>query len=84
MVWNQNTDEFSYRVKRSMIPDLPDEQKGTTSKWTKRRILSQIAKIFDPIGFASALLVKAKIGMQRLWQLGLDWDEELPSREKAE
>eukprot|EP00057_Strongylocentrotus_purpuratus_P016422 XP_011670896.1 PREDICTED: uncharacterized protein LOC105441474 [Strongylocentrotus purpuratus] len=84
MVWNQNIDEFSYRVKRSMIPDLPDEQKDTTSKWTKRRILSQIAKIFDPIGFASALLVKAKIGMQRLWQLGLDWDEELPSREKAE
>ena len=52
MVWNQNTDEFSYRVKRSMVLDLPDEQKGTTSKWTKRRILSQFAKIFDPIGFS--------------------------------
>lgn len=33
---------------------------------TKEMVLSQIAKIFNPIGFASALLVRAKIGMQRL------------------
>ena len=55
----------------------------TTSKLTKRRILSQIARIFDPIGFVSAFLVRAKIGRQRLWQLGVEWDEELPPTEQA-
>ena len=47
-------------------------------KMTKRMILSQVARIYDPIGFAAAFIVRAKIGMQRLWQLGLDWDDEVP------
>lgn len=47
-------------------------------KMTKRMILSQVAQISDPIGFAAAFLVKAKIGVQQLWQLGVDWDEDLP------
>ena len=41
-------------------------------------ILSQIARIYDPVGFPAAFLIKAKIGLQQLWQKGLDWDEELP------
>ena len=51
---------------------------------TKRAILSQIARIFDPVGFAAAFLVRAKIGMQRLWQQGLDWDQELSSPKREE
>ena len=47
-------------------------------KITKRMILSQVARIYDPIGFAAAFIVRTKIGMQRLWQLGLDWDDEVP------
>jgi len=27
---------------------------------------------------AAAFIVKAKIGVQQLWQLGVDWDEDLP------
>lgn len=49
---------------------------------TKRQILSHIAKIFDPIGFAAAFLVRAKIGLQSLWRLAKDWDEELPLSER--
>ena len=51
---------------------------------TKRAVLSQIARIFDPVGFAAAFLVRAKIGMQRLWQQGLEWDQELPSAAREE
>ena len=47
-------------------------------KLTKRMILSQIARIYDPVGFTAAFLVKAKIGLQQLWQKRLDWDQELP------
>ena len=46
---------------------------------TERSVLSQIARIFDPVGFAAAFLVRTKIGMQRLAQQGLEWDQELPS-----
>ncbi|XP_068723496.1 uncharacterized protein [Montipora capricornis] len=51
---------------------------------TKRTVLSQIARIFDPVGFAAAFLVRAKVGMQRLWQQGLEWDQELPSASREE
>ena len=47
-------------------------------KLTKRMILSQIARIYDPVGFTAAFLIKAKIGLQQLWQKGPDWDQELP------
>ncbi|XP_071509125.1 uncharacterized protein [Diadema antillarum] len=81
-VWKHETDEFSYQVKSTLLQS--EAEKDDSCKLTKRQILSQVARIFDPIGFASAFLVRAKIGMQRLWQLGLDWDEELPPRENAE
>ena len=41
-------------------------------------ILSQVACIYDPTGFAASFMVRTKVGMQRLWQLGLDWDDEVP------
>ena len=49
-------------------------------KLTKRGILSQITRLFDPIGFT----VRAKIGIQRLWQTGLEWDQELPTTVREE
>ena len=68
---NKETDTLSYKVK-------PAE---TEPSLTKRKILARIARIFDPLGFAAAFLVNAKIGMQRLWELGLGWDAELPPEE---
>ncbi|XP_071480638.1 uncharacterized protein [Diadema antillarum] len=81
-VWKHETDEFSYQVKSTLLQS--EAERDDSCKWTKRQILSQVARIFDPIGFASAFLVRAKTGMQCLWQFGLDWDEELPPRENAE
>ena len=45
---------------------------------TKRNILSQVAKIYDPIGFAAPYLARAKIGLQELRKKGLEWDDEKP------
>lgn len=50
---------------------------------TKRGILSQIASLFDPLGFISPIITKAKIIMQDIWQLSndtkhYDWEDELP------
>ena len=46
-------------------------------------LLRNIAKIYDPIGLAAALTIRAKIGMQELWRMGFDWDDELPLEVKT-
>uniref|UniRef100_A0A8D8WGD5 Integrase catalytic domain-containing protein n=1 Tax=Cacopsylla melanoneura TaxID=428564 RepID=A0A8D8WGD5_9HEMI len=45
---------------------------------TKRQVLSQIARIFDLPGFLGPVVVWMKILMQKLWLLGLGWDDPLP------
>ena len=50
---------------------------------TKRVVLCMMARVYDPLGLLSPFTVLAKIVFQELWELKLDWDEELP-KEKAE
>jgi len=45
---------------------------------TKRTILSIITQIFDPLGLIGPVTIKAKILLQTLWQLKIDWDTPLP------
>lgn len=45
---------------------------------TKRRVLSEIAKIYDPIGLMGPVILHAKILMQELWRIGVHWDESVP------
>ena len=51
---------------------------------TKRMVLSELAKVFDPIGFTGALLIRGKILMQKLWQTDTGWDESLSTDDKTE
>ena len=76
-VWNFKTDKFHLRVAADLL-ELENSLSQVPMKMTKRKILSQVARIYDPIGFAAAFTVRAKIGLQKLWQRGLDWDEEVP------
>ena len=73
VVWNNHTDMFTLKVK----PELLLSQEP--AMLSKRTIPSQVARIYDPIGFASAFLIRAKIGLQELWEKGVGWDEKLPS-----
>ncbi|GBM68006.1 hypothetical protein AVEN_102743-1 [Araneus ventricosus] len=43
-------------------------------KITKRLILQTVAKIYDPIGFVSAYVVRAKFMIRELWESGCDWN----------
>ncbi|GFR29268.1 integrase catalytic domain-containing protein [Trichonephila clavata] len=50
------------------------------SSFTKREVLSVIARLYDPLGFLGPVLTKAKVLLQRLWQQKLDWDDVLPDQ----
>ena len=79
VIWNNSEGTFSFVVK--LVPGMNLEKsipQQIPLKLTKRMILSQIARIYDPAGFTAAFLIKAKIGLQHLWQKGPDWDQELP------
>ncbi|XP_071582174.1 uncharacterized protein [Temnothorax nylanderi] len=45
---------------------------------TKRSVLSFIAKLYDPLGWASPIVIAAKMLMQELWLRKIDWDAPIP------
>ncbi|GFX31469.1 integrase catalytic domain-containing protein [Trichonephila clavipes] len=65
--WNPKHDFFSFRVKI----DLHELN-------TKRGVLSTIARIYDPLGLLGPVVAKAKIFLQKLWMLKIDWTDLLP------
>ena len=42
-------------------------------------MLKKVAALFDPLGFLSPFTTTAKILMQEMWVVGVDWDDPLPS-----
>ena len=78
--WKPKADKLSFKVKvdLSNIKNEEGQLKLVRPLLTKRTILSRIARIYDPIGFAAAFLIRAKIGIQELWLMGQNWDQELP------
>ncbi|KAF0721556.1 Integrase catalytic domain-containing protein, partial [Aphis craccivora] len=47
--------------------------------FTKRGVLSVVARIFDPLGVFAPTVLLAKFIMQRTWLSGVGWDDPLPS-----
>ncbi|XP_046393727.1 uncharacterized protein LOC124161449 [Ischnura elegans] len=69
LVWKPVQDIFCFIV-RPIIRQFP---------FTRRSVLSDIAHLFDPLGFIGPVIIKAKIFLQRLWELKGDWDDPLPA-----
>ena len=72
IAWENKADVLRFKVQKE--PTHNEDRKGKSSM-SKRKILSRIARLYDPIGYTAAVLIRAKIGMQKLWQLGYDWDQ---------
>lgn len=64
--WEPASDSFVFNVQPSYQP------------CTKRVILAEVARIFDPLGFLSPLTIYAKCLIQKLWIHGVSWDETPP------
>ncbi|XP_015126963.1 uncharacterized protein LOC107048337 [Diachasma alloeum] len=66
--WDPQRDTIVYTV----IPI------SKTVKLTKRSILSDLAKIFDPLGLLGPIVIRGKIIMQKLRKEQIDWDDPVP------
>jgi hypothetical protein len=66
--WNTASDEFLFKVKM-------EEPVGVL---TKRGLLSEISKIFDPMGWLAPAIVLTKILMQDVWKEKTTWDDPPP------
>lgn len=73
LVWSPQRDEFAVKVN-------PVEN----DKVTKRLILSNIARLFDPLGWLSPFVVRAKLIMQELWLAKVEWDDTNLPKETVE
>lgn len=50
-----------------------------TDKCTKRSILSDVSRFFDPLRWATPVLIFGRIFLQDLWRERLEWDEPILS-----
>lgn len=66
LAWNSSQDVFMY------------QSNPVEKQCTKRNMLSELARIFDPIGFLTPITFMAKFLIQRLWLLGIPWDSVVP------
>lgn len=69
MEYNSNQDHFRFSSTELSIEESPI---------TKCEVLSDSAKIFDPLGLMSCVTIVTKIIFQHLWERGMAWDESLP------
>ena len=66
--WEACTDVIRYTV----------NLQSAESTVPKRVVLSKIAQLFDCLGILDPVIVSAKLIMQQIWKLNLNWDEPLP------
>lgn len=64
--WDPTADTFSFHTQPS------------SNSPTKRSVLSDLARMFDPIGLLSPMTFWIKHFMQCLWISGSSWDDHLP------
>lgn len=65
--WDTTNDYFSFSINFTFSNHI-----------TKRSLLSDAAKLFDPLGWLSPTTIVAKIIFQQLWKIKLDWNDSLP------
>ena len=69
--WNIGKDFFYYV--RDKLTDFPD--------MTKRKLLSQVATLYDPLGLIQPIILIGKLIFQKVTRLMIGWDDLLPPSE---
>ena len=68
MIWEFNSDVL---IVKEPLFDMDDI--------TKRTLLSNIARIYDPIGFLSPVVIQGRLLVQEAMECDFNWDNKLPS-----
>ena len=66
--WLTNIDQFQLTISQFPIQEV----------LTKRILVSDIARVFDALGWFSPAIIKVKILLQRFWEQKIDWDDPSP------
>lgn len=91
MKWDPEGDLFSFEIKLNFAP----KRKNTSTQFTitinidilipipltKRMIVSQVNRMYDPVGLIGPFLLRAKLLMRELWKgiaKALGWDDVIP------
>lgn len=69
--WHPSSDCFSFVV-----------HEISTKIITKRTITSTVARIYDPSGYLSPIIITARAFIQELWKSNVDWDDQLNEKIK--
>ena len=66
-----NTEQDSLRL---AVGDFPSDR-----TLTKRTLASNIARVYDILGWYSPSVIKVKVLLQQLWTSKIDWDDVIPA-----
>lgn len=69
MVWSPSADTLGY----------PHNGYVESMTHTKRSFLSEVAKLFDPLGLLIPVTIRARLLMQEVWRRKIEWDDLLPA-----
>ncbi|CAK1583274.1 unnamed protein product [Parnassius mnemosyne] len=73
VVWKIHSDELTFNLNLARIPSTLLEGKQPT----KREALRIVMSLFDPLGFASPITIRAKQLLQEVWRRGTAWDDKI-------
>ncbi|XP_052752379.1 uncharacterized protein LOC128200994 [Galleria mellonella] len=74
MSWNPATDNLGFRT--GISETYPNSL-------TKRKVLSHIMRVYDPLGLLGPIVIKGRILFQKTWRSNVDWDTELSQTETS-
>ncbi|KAJ8723754.1 hypothetical protein PYW07_007734 [Mythimna separata] len=77
--WLVKEDTLAFNVGlRNTSKELQDGRRTST----KREVTSAVMSTFDPMGFATPVLIQGKKLIQDIWRTKIDWDEEINEQQK--
>lgn len=76
MKWTPITDKLHFTIDMSKL--------SHKNRITKRQLLSDASKLYDPCGLLSPITIKSKIMMQQIWKEKVDWDDYVSEQTQTE
>ncbi|XP_064554384.1 uncharacterized protein LOC135439572 [Drosophila montana] len=76
--WLPGQDLLTFVVKPNLLA------KASKERPTKRRVLSVVMSIFDPLGLLGFFNIRAKIILQNIWRSNIGWDDDLTKEDEVD